>query len=248
MIAERMYLSFDLLDWPPSDFSVHDILECFPEWDEQYRILAEAEKLIRDAEQAKEDTRQKLYNIIVIARRSIEARLSIIEKKCAIRSTFLGLDKKEKRRRLDILLDLGIVKNIMLRNLTDLRNSIEHEGSINNSKIDLDYCKGAHEYAWYFLRSTDYLCGRTEAKMSFRVDGGFIDLSTSAKGNWEFSIDAQVRRSILLTENSGHCLLVENLKVTEVIEDDIICFYGDIMRDEYLVNVVKFFLSRGFSS
>jgi hypothetical protein len=90
---------------------------------------------------------QKLWNAVDHRIRSLHEvyRLSVVK-------SLLGLPKATAS--LDTLHHLGVVRPLILKNLKDVRNRVEHQ---DRSAPDAIECSNLVDSVWYFLRSTDYL-------------------------------------------------------------------------------------------
>lgn len=123
-----------------------------------------------------------------------------------IAKSLLGLPKATAS--LDTLHELGVIRPLILKNLKNVRNRVEHQ---DRGAPDAIQCSNLVDSVWYFLRSTDYLAVRKLS--SFTLASGkavrgwpdreqFVSISVSADWNmsmygWfrEEDIDADARAS-----------------------------------------------------
>lgn len=93
---------------------------------------------------------QKLWN-------AIESRVRMLhgEYHMAALKHVLGWPKKTDM--LEVLNRLGLARPLILRQLKEIRNSVEHQDSGVPSQED---CLGYIDSVWYFLRSTDIFASR----------------------------------------------------------------------------------------
>ncbi|SCE83321.1 hypothetical protein GA0074695_1470 [Micromonospora viridifaciens] len=90
-------------------------------------------------------------DVVTTLKRAVTQRVSALKRSYGFH--LIPLADKPKRD-LDMLYRLGLIRPIMLRNLIEIRNTLEHEDA---APPDDDACVALSEFVWYFLKSTDPL-------------------------------------------------------------------------------------------
>jgi hypothetical protein len=135
----------DILSWSlsPDDYDYWDTAEAELR---PYEIWRHSESLLRG-----DLSREHRADIVVNLNRAIGVRLKTPNE--------LYMFKKIPPRRSKVhvveeMAELGIIRPILLKHITDLRNAVEHQDKI---PPEASRCSELAEFTWYFLRSTDTL-------------------------------------------------------------------------------------------
>lgn len=104
---------------------------------------------------------QKLWNAVDQRIRTLHEiyRLNVVK-------SLLGQTKLSS---LDILHYLGVIRPLILKNLKDIRNRVEHQDRDAPNTLE---CNNLVDSVWYFLRSTDYLT--TQKLSGYTLSSGML--------------------------------------------------------------------------
>jgi hypothetical protein len=141
----RSFLDPDILSWPlsPDDYNYWDTAE-----DElrPYEIWRHSEALLGG-----NLSREHRVDIVVNLNRAIGIRLKTLNELYMFKKI---PPRRSKVRIVEEMAELGIIRPILLKHITDLRNAVEHQDEI---PPEASRCSELAEFTWYFLRSTDAL-------------------------------------------------------------------------------------------
>ena len=145
MIATEISLSPEVLSWPSTRQS--SLIADDRDWKTPYRYWKHAEELL-----AHSDNEHFRIDCIGNLKRVIDHRL----KRLARLYRFKKIpDGSKPLELLDVLEYFGIAKPAMIREISEVRNLLEHH---YKSPPPHSRCQELVEFSWYFLRSTDILC------------------------------------------------------------------------------------------
>jgi hypothetical protein len=103
-------------------------------------------------------------DVVTTLKRAVTQRVSALKKHYGFH--LLPLANRPKRD-LDVLHFLGVIRPIMLRNLIEIRNTLEHEDA---APPEHDACLALVEFVWYFLKSTDPLLRLRLSEIDYDAD------------------------------------------------------------------------------
>lgn len=127
-------------------------------------------------------------------KRAIDIRLK------AIRSTY-NFDAlpspRGKKQTLERLQDYGIVRPAILKELIDVRNSLEHAHSEPPSVAK---CRFYVDICWYFLKSTDILVDMAVASLVYEEHDyvSSVQIEVHPRDNWRLRVKGHIRTEMLL--------------------------------------------------
>ncbi len=140
----------------------------------------------------------------------------------------------------------GILRPLMLRQLLDIRNLVEHK---DRNPPSFRRCSEFEDYVWYFLKSTDKLLGGPFSTFDF-IDPNSLnfeyDLDCSRKTNWDFKVSGWFRRAhVSRHERKGWlcCRIITFSTYTEHIKE----FPNYKSEDEFKYPLTDVRLSAEFS-
>lgn len=223
-------------------------------WERAYELWEHAEDIL-----AKPQTEAYLADAITNLKRAVNHRISILQE------TY-HFDKipgyEAPRRSLEQLAYWGIIRPSMLRQLTDIRNAIEHE---NATPPGQQRCLEFLDLVWYFLRSTDILCtsvpGDLEAQELDSARGLTISLKSTSPWRVEFSgwlarsevseieIPGWIEAISKVWHTGQSAKAIRNDADVQTLEDDDLLVSGEILGPPmvYARLAKLFFDSRLFS-
>jgi hypothetical protein len=150
--------------------------------------------------------RNQRADVISNLKRAVDHRLKILNDLYC----FKGIPLKDlPKEQLDVMERFGIVRQLMLGKLYDIRNAVEHEDSPPPS---YDNTKQLAEFVWYFLRTTDRLA--REKSMATKYS------------TWSIEAGERLFEVEFVTEN------VWELKVRCWLDEDM---FSDSPRNDWLV-------------
>lgn len=164
-----MFISQSVLEWEPLVESWEGIND---EWEVPYSYYRHAEKLLEN------DQKHFLIDSVSNLKRAVDHRIKQITATYKIKKIPCFAETKSV---LETLARLEVVKPLMLGQLLEIRNAVEHKFS---EPPPLGRCKELAEFAWYFLRSTDPMAKQVS-------DGPY--LSESYDGTYHAGFDAHPR-------------------------------------------------------
>jgi hypothetical protein len=150
-----MWLDPEFLQWPY--FGGGGTEPRFGIQNRAYEIWSHAETRLRQI-----GTDLDLVDVIATLKRAIEQRMRILNGLYS----FKMIPVKDKPR--DLLGLLGffdVVRPLMFRKLTEIRNSLEHE---DGDPPDTPTCRTYLELTWYFLKSTDGMLKVVTNELNFQ--------------------------------------------------------------------------------
>lgn len=158
-LSTREYLSPEFLDWPqrPED---SDFWRTNAEFEARpHELWSHARALLEQA-----PSRESRADAISNLKRAISLRVSAL-------NSLYGLKKLTHFRRTNSLTltmaDFGIIRPLLLGQILDLRNRIEHQDELPPSD---QRCAEWLDVVWYFLKSTDLLLRGGCNAISFDLD------------------------------------------------------------------------------
>lgn len=183
-----MFLSPEVFQWP---YDAQD-RRFPPEVDSVHR----GHEVWRHAQGRLSDGASPLDRVDCIGalKRAIDIRLK------AIRSAY-NFDElpslRAKKHTLERLQDYGIVRPAILKELIDVRNSLEHT---HGEAPSLEKCRFYVDICWYFLKSTDALVDMTVASLVYESDDciSSVEIEVLPRDNWRLRVQGHVRTEILL--------------------------------------------------
>jgi hypothetical protein len=153
---------------------------------------------------------------------------------------------------LDVLSHLGIVRPLMLRQLIDLRNILEHE---DGAPPDLEACSNLVEFVWYFLKSTDPLLVNRLIEVTFipsdelwsqdlPVDLVEIGFGYPVPGLLHVSVRL-AESAIITNPDPNYFEIIETGKRTKTYDGKMVILTGDIVGPKDLVQALWIDYFRG---
>ena len=195
-----MFLSPAVFQWP---YDAQDRL--FPP---EVDCVSKAHDVWRHAQNrlAGESTPLDRVDSISALKRAIDIRLK------AIRATYnfeFLPSMRAKKQTLEKLQDYGIVRRAILKELIDVRNSLEHE---HTEPPSTDKCKFYIDICWYFLKSTDPLVDMAVSSLVYVDDpsDSSVQIEIEPRNDWALRVNGYVRSEfILLSDEDGALELTE---------------------------------------
>ena len=180
-----MFISNVVFTWEPYTESLSDTRD---DWAHPYSYFRHSEKLLSGTPE-----KHSLIDVISNLKRAVDHRIRHISTIYKIKKTSIYTSKKTIW---DILAELEVIKPVMLANLLEIRNAVEHKYSDPPTQTR---CIELAEFVWYFLRSTDPLAKQVS-------DGPFLKESYDSpfkiyyNGNpeneWESNITALLPKKL----------------------------------------------------
>ena len=139
---------------------------------------------------------------------------------------------------LDLLRYLGIIRPLILRQLIEIRNSLEHEDIQPPSQ---DECLMFSDVVWYFLKSTDMLAARRVASVDYvpeewaMVDDivhALVTIDYNDPRNAPPSIRGWLKKTALAFEHRPDLLEISVSIQKHERDDDWIVFNGEVRGPE----------------
>jgi len=150
------YLNSEFLYWP----IIGEDFDFWPVTDDEsrpYELWSHAERLLDHSSR-----REYRADAIANLKRAVYLRIS----KLNVLYRFKQVPRlNPTQHTMEIMAEVGLIRPVLLRNIVDLRNQIEHEDRI---PPDENRCKEWLEFVWYFLRSTDNLLSGGCKALEFR--------------------------------------------------------------------------------
>jgi hypothetical protein len=195
-----MFLSPAVFQWP---YDAQD--RTFPP---EVDYVNKAHDVWRHAQSrlAGEPTALDRVDCIGALKRAIDIRLK------AIRATYnfdILPSLRAKKQTLEKLQDYGIVRPAILKELIDVRNSLEHE---HTEPPATDKCKFYIDICWYFLKSTDPLVDMAVSSLVYVDDpsDSSVQMEIEPRNDWALRVHGHVRSEfILLSGTEGALELTE---------------------------------------
>jgi hypothetical protein len=177
-----MFISNVIFTWEPI---VEALSYTEDDWEYAYSYLRHSEKLLSGVPE-----RHSLIDVVSNLKRAVDHRIRHISTTYKIKTIPIYASKKEIW---DILAELEVIKPVMLANLIDIRNAVEHQFSNPPPQAR---CIELAEFVWYFLRSTDSLAKEVssgpflqESKASYATPFR-IYYNGNPENGWESNITA----------------------------------------------------------
>jgi hypothetical protein len=124
-----------------------------------YEIWKHADRLLSAVDPSDQD----LQAAIIQLDRAVDFRQKLLNEIYH----FEKLPGMRKKNVYEITVELGIVKPLMKARLAGLRNKLMHNNAAKQP--DVAACRELSEFAWYYLRSTDYLLTDTVCAISLEL-------------------------------------------------------------------------------
>jgi hypothetical protein len=174
-MRKRIYLLPDFMDWHNSSEG-GELLD-LGEWRRGHDIWEHAQlKLHQNA------TEMDRVDAITTLKRCLNQRLKEIEKAYKLKGLF-----NTNKKYLQLLEQCGLVRPLILQDLMEIRNLIEHE---DKRPPKLDRCLELLDVIWYFLRATDSITRLRIDSMIFEAGNGpyWISANIHIKRRWKFEL------------------------------------------------------------
>lgn len=120
-----------------------------------------------------------------------------------------------KRQLLERMQELGLVRPVMLKELLEVRNLIEHQDA---DPPELEACHRFVDIVWYFLKSTDELVNMPVSRIAYESDDhiSHVYLSVEPSKDWTIQASGLVSESLLFTAHVSQALELVDLTTTQV--------------------------------
>lgn len=147
-----------------------------------YELLDHAERILNP-----NSDRNQRADVISNLKRAVDHRLKILNDLYR----FKGIPIQDlPKEQLDVMQRFGIVRQLMLGKLYDIRNAVEHEDSPPPSH---DSIKELAEFVWYFLRTTDRLArdkGMATKYSTWSIEAGdrLFEVEFVTENPWELKV------------------------------------------------------------
>jgi hypothetical protein len=191
-----MFLSPAVFQWP---YDAQD--RVFPP---EVDYVNKAHDVWRHAQNrlAGESTALDRVDCIGALKRAIDIRLK------AIRATYnfeILPSLRAKKQTLEKLQDYGIVRPAILKELIDVRNSLEHE---HTEPPLADKCKFYIDICWYFLKSTDPLVDMAVSSLVYVDDpsDSSVQIEIEPRNDWALRVHGYVRSEFILLSGADGAL------------------------------------------
>lgn len=153
------------------------------EWEVPYSYYRHAERVLELVD------RHFLIDAISNLKRAVDHRIKHITSTYRIKKTPVY---RSTQSVLEALAALEVVKPLMLAQLTDIRNTVEHHYA---DPPTLPRCRELAEFTWYFLRSTDTLAKQlpTDFGLSEVFDGAYsVAYLGQPTNDWEQTVSVKI--------------------------------------------------------
>jgi len=183
-----MFLSPTIFEWP------YDAHECVSPPEVNYVHMAH--EVWRHAQKRLVGQPSPFDRVDCIGalKRAIDIRLK------AIRATY-NFDAlpsvRNKKQTLEKLQDYGIVRPAILKELIEVRNSLEHNHS---NPPETEKCRFYVDVCWYFLKSTDTLVDMMVSSLGYEDDSSdsSVKIEVRPREEWKLRVEGLVRSDLLL--------------------------------------------------
>lgn len=184
-----MYLSSEFFTWPYDYESQTGFGEDFV--CRAHEIWRHAKKRIAD-----DPTEFDRVDCISSLRRAINHRLKSITN--GYRFDELP-SLRPKKQTLEKFQDYGIVRPVLIKDLLEVRNLIEHEDA---QPPAIGRCSYYVDIVWYFLKSTDSLVTMYIDALTYQEEGdnSSLEFQVSPLKGWAITVRGSVRKELLLAE------------------------------------------------
>ena len=186
--VEHCWLSPKILEWRSGSWSSSSLDTA--QLHRAYEIWAHAERVLLD-----NDDEHHRTDAITTLNRAVDHRVRLLDEVYNLHSIPIA---ELPSRSVNILEYFGLIRPIMVRRLTDIRNAVEHEDARPPSRA---VCNSFVELVWYFLRSTDPAV--RQAIDSFDLNSPetdasgkhmyWIDIETGPRFDWHFKFGCWIR-------------------------------------------------------
>ncbi|MBI3222118.1 MAG: hypothetical protein HYZ46_03360 [Nitrosomonadales bacterium] len=209
MISREISLTTQILSWAPSRQS--SAIADDQNWRTPYRYWKHAENLL-----AHPDNEHFRIDCVGNLKRAIDHRL----KRLTSLYRFKKIpDASKPSELLDVLGYFGIARPTMLREVSEVRNLLEHH---YKSPPPHRRCQELVEFSWYFLRSTDLLSTSVLNDFVLRPDDGesekddWIEVTYGPETDWKCTVRGWVPDSFVSSEvDLGITIRLEQLETAE---------------------------------
>lgn len=190
-MQKKMWLTPEVLSWRPSVES--SMVYANEQWRRPYDIWAHADQIFQ-----RQNSEFHRIDGITTLKRAVDNRLNLLKEIYKFRNIPI---KDKPSDILEIMGYLGIIRPIMLQNLINIRNKVEHEDAPPPA---LPECLYFLEFVWYFLRSTDHLVRNSVASFILEPDSDSmhygLESRMSPETMWNPSIGGWVKSDIISEE------------------------------------------------
>jgi hypothetical protein len=203
-------LSPEILHWQPSlSESSGKCVEFEEEPPRVYRLLEHAETLL-----AGQPTRDHRADAIINLNRAVRRRIALLDAVYDFKRIPVG---GKPRDFLDLLVLVGIIRPIMLRELKAVRNAVEHNNAEPPSPAR---CRELAEFVWYFLSSTTGLLRISPRTFRFSFkehqrayDPYWIAFTIDPDVNWKIEVSGWIPANLCTLSPKENWLTVKVDKV-----------------------------------
>jgi hypothetical protein len=151
-------------------------------------------------------SRYDAIDCITAIRRAIDFRITFLWSRYCLDRIQIG----NKKRRLELLEHLGIARRLLIHEIYNIRNAVEHqETQAPPPKEDLERYI---DIAWYFLRSTDWIFSKNNIMFfmypSFQNSdqepaSATLTLNISPSEQWGVELDGPIPEDVI---HAGNCI------------------------------------------
>lgn len=218
----RCSLSMEILSWSPA--SQGSSITNGTDWKRPYSYLKHAERLL-----SHDDDDHYRIDCIINLNRAIDHRVKLLAALYRFKKIPV-LGKPEKL--LDMLGYFGVARPAMLRELSSVRNLLEHH---YKAPPLLQRCQELAEFTWYFLKSTDYLSTSVLEGFLLYPSGVkfsekyWLEVTYGPSSEWVCSIRGRVPAGFVGDESAGGwAILASRIEREERLSKD--CALNDVLE------------------
>jgi hypothetical protein len=246
-----IWVANDILDWEINGGMSSSVSE--KDWKRPYEIWEYAKNLITN-----NDDRENLAQGIIALKRSYNARHKVISNNYPFNNINFK-SKVNKKKKLELLEQYGLIRASLINKLLEIRNPIEHNDSLPPTK---EKCIELVDYVWYFLKSTDDLILRIPNEVEMKNEDDYfykVNLNTEesavqgAKVIFNFkgylninSISFTPKKNYMHLQNSRIISDIDELKKIENYEKTHLQYdpkgvfiYGDLLNADVQYSFLK---------
>lgn len=188
-MRKRIWVNPEFISWYCSNEggSIQDISET----KRAYEIWEHALKRLHD-----NPTEMDRIDAITTLKRCLNQRLQVIEKNYKLRNCFGSSSK----RYLQLLEELSLIRPLLLQDLMEIRNDIEHKDKRPpNSKR----CFELLDIVWYFLRATDRVIQVVGDSLVYNHENDvyWVNLGVTIKRKWTLTLRGWLPKEFILLQN-----------------------------------------------
>jgi len=195
------------------------------EWRRSRELLLHAEQILVNS-----TTDLDRVNSIMDIRRAIDRRVRLLD----TRYSFRSIPNKEKPSDpLGLVEFVGLIRPRMLQKLIDIRDAVEHEDA---DPPDIDTCEVFVDFAWYFLKSTDFITQRVIDRTTFAdsENGCWVEVWIDPPDQWRPRLRGWIPSTLISNEprDQWPFLKMKRLETRADGEQDD-CGYGNKTCDRF---------------